>query len=177
MTRLQKIKEFIEGIVILAMAILLATDPVDGYPIVLILLGFTLIFYGIRYLVYFFTMARFMVGGRLSLYRALILINFGYLAETLTDVPTAYVLLYLTVIYAFSGLVDVLRASEARKYGAPSWKLKFFYGIFNLFLAAACIVFIKRTNIAVYIYCFGLFNSAIVKIITSFRKTTFIYIQ
>ncbi|MCR4832974.1 MAG: hypothetical protein K5900_05315 [Butyrivibrio sp.] len=177
MTRLQRIRAFVTGGITLYLAALMMLAPDEGYPVVLIFISLGLMFYGIRSLIYYFTMARFMVGGRMILYRAIVMLDFGYLTATLSDIPRIYVLIYLIVIHAFSALVEILRAGEDKRYGARSWKLKLSHGIVNLIIALVCIVFIGKHNTAVYMYSLGLMYSAIVRIVSAFRKTTFIYIQ
>jgi hypothetical protein len=66
---------------------------------------------------------------------------------------------------------------EARKKVAGPWKLKLGHGIINFLLALACVVFIKQTNTALIIYCIGLINSAVIQIISAFRRTAFVVIK
>ncbi|MCR5100231.1 MAG: DUF308 domain-containing protein [Butyrivibrio sp.] len=177
MTRLQKIKSFLSGFTMLIFAIILMLVPQDSYPIIILVISLGLIFYGLKILIYYFTMARYMVGGKNTLIKGVIILDFGFLAGSLTDVPAIYILMYLIIIHAFSGLVDILRVYESHKYGARSWKLQLIHGIVNIALAVICIIFIRNANTAVYIYCLGLIYSAIIRMITAFRKTTLIFIQ
>ena len=50
------------------------------------------------------------------------------------------VVIYLLIIYAFAGFVDVLRALEAKKYGAPYWKPKFITGVIEVLFAIALLI-------------------------------------
>ena len=177
MTAVQRIKEVISGLFMLIGALLLLTDPEYGYLLVVYLLAFILLIMGIRRLYYYFTMARYMVDGKETLYRGVILFDFGALTGSLTYVPKFYVLFYLIGIHAFSGLVEILRAREARLQGASSWKLKLIHGMVDLLMAIICIMFINEGSIAVLIYAIGLAYSAVIKIISAFRKTRFVYIQ
>ena len=93
MTRLQRIRAFVTGAITLYLAILMMLAPEEGYPVVLIFISLGLMFYGIKSLIYYFTMARFMVGGRMILYRAIVMLDFGYLTATLSDIPRVYVLI------------------------------------------------------------------------------------
>ena len=103
--------------------------------------------------------------------------DFGALTGSLTDVPQFYVLAYLIAIHAFTGLVEILRAREARSQGAKMWRMKMLHGIIDLVMAVICIIFINEESIAVLIYGIGLIYSAIIKISMAFRKTKFVYIQ
>ena len=177
MTKLQRVRGFLFGALTIMMAIILVVNPEDGYDAVLGLLSLSMAVSAIGALYHYFTMARFMVGGKYVLYRGVIFLDFAILTGTLTDLPEVLVLIYLVIIHAFSGAVELLRANEGRMYGARSWKVKFLHGCVNVLIAIACVVFINNHNTAVIIYSIGLIYSGITRIANSFRKTTFIYIQ
>ena len=177
MNTIQKITEIVMGILMLVVAVFMLLYPNDTYFFILMFLGFGLLATGIGVLIYYFTMAMFMVGGKVTLYKGVILIDFAILTLSFTDIPKVYILIYLAVVHAFSGFVEILRADETRKNGSKHFKLKLFHGFLNVIMAACCIIFIKKTNTAVLIYSLGLIYSAIIRIITAFRKTTFVYIQ
>ena len=174
MSGFQKVRNIATAILMLAAAIYLFIDPKGGYILVITLLGLTFMGYGLGILIYFVTMARHMVGGKLELYKGVILTEFGFLAFAANDIPRIYVLIYLAVIHLFSGLVEVLRAMEARGQGSH-WKLKYFHGIVDFGLAVLCMLFIRRTNTAVYIYAVGIAYSAVMRIAGALRKNTVVY--
>ena len=173
----QRIKNVLIGILIILGAVILIAFPEDGLIIASSILSLSLFFYGIKTLIYYITIARHMVGGRIMLYLAVVVLDLGMFTLMLTNIPKIYIVLYLVVVYAFSGAVDILRALEAKKYQAPLWRFSLVSGIINVFVAILCIVFIGSTNMIVYLYCAGLIYSAIVRIITAFRKTAIVYIQ
>lgn len=177
MTRFQKIKETVFGFIMLGYAVLLFVSPSNGYTSIIAILSLYFTLMGLRRLIYYFTMARFMVGGRGYLYTAIIMLDFGILTGTLEDVPHYYVLIYLIALHAFSGAIRILRALEARRYGAGSWKVKFSHGIFDVVLAMVCVIFIKHMSMAVIIFSIGLAYSSVLRIISGLRKTKFIYIR
>ncbi len=174
MSGFQRIRSITTAIVMLAAVIYLFLNPEGGYVLVITLLGLTFLGYGLGTLTYFFAMARHMVGGKMELYKGVILTEFGFLAFTAMDIPRIYVLIYLAVIHLFSGLVEVLRAMEAKGQGS-NWRLKYFHGIVDFGLAVLCILFIRRTNTAVYIYAIGVAYSAIMRIAGALRKNTVVY--
>ena len=138
-----------------------------GFLLVLFLLGITLLLYGLRCLVFYFTMARFMVDGKRIFYLGAIALDFGIVA------------LYLLGAHAFSGAVSILRALEARKLEAPDWKLKLPVGIVNIGFAAAALVFgllLGNMRDLTWIYAAGLIYSALENLISAFRKTAIVYI-
>ena len=172
----QRIKNVLIGVLIIISSVILMVLRDDGLVIVAAILCFSLLIYGIRSLVFYFSMARHMVGGRIILYLGIIVSDLGMFALMLTDIPRFYIVLYLLVIYAFSGVIGILRSLEAKKYRAP-WKLILVSGLINMTVAVLCIVFIKRGDMIVYFYSAGLIYSAAVRIFTAFRKTAIVYIQ
>lgn len=173
----QRIKNVLIGVLIILGAVILIAFPEEGIIITASILSLSLFVYGIKTLIYYITMTRHMVGGRIMLYLAVVVLDLGMFTMMLTNIPKMYIALYLVVVYAFSGAIDILRALEARKYQAPSWRFSLISGIINVVIAILCIVFIGSTNMIVYLYSAGLIYSAIVRIITAFRKTAIVYIQ
>ena len=173
----QRIKNVLIGILIILGAVILIAFPEEGIIITASILSLSLFVYGIKTLIYYITMTRHMVGGRIMLYLAVVVLDLGMFTMMLTNIPKMYIALYLVVVYAFSGAIDILRALEAKKYQAPSWRLSLISGIISVVIAILCIVFIGSTNMIVYLYSAGLIYSAIVRIVTAFRKTAIVYIQ
>ena len=176
MIKYQRIKEIMQALLMIAVAVSLFQDQVDGILIILAVLSVVYTLRGIGTLIYYFTMARFMVGGRSLLYTGMIMLDFGMLTGTLTDVPHHIILLYLASVHAFSGFVKIMRSRETGRFGG-SWKIKMFHGILDIAAALACIVFIKRYEAAIIIYASGMIYSGILHFISAFRKTKFVYIQ
>ena len=173
----QRIKNILIGIAIILGALILIAFPEDGIIITASILSLSLFIYGIKTLIYYVTMARHMVGGRIMLYLAVVVLDLGMFTMMLTNIPKIYIVLYLVVVYAFAGVVSILRALEAKRYQAPMWKLSLISGIINVVIAILCIIFMRSTNMIVYLYCAGLIYSAIVRIVTAFRETAIVYIQ
>ena len=177
MTSFQKITNMLWGLSTIAIAIAMFLFPRNSYVYVLLILSVGMLISGVGFLGYFFVMARYMVGGKLTLYKGVILLDFALLTVSLTDVPRYYVIFYLVVVHAFTGFVEILRAREARSYGARIWVLKFVHGVVDIALALCCIIFIRKTNTAVFIYSIGLVYSGIMRLVTAFRKTPLVYVQ
>ena len=173
----QRIKNLLIGILIILGAVILIAFPEEGIIITASILSLSLFVYGIKTLIYYITMTRHMVGGRIMLYLAVVVLDLGMFTMMLTNIPKMYIALYLVVVYAFSGAIDILRALEAKKYQAPSWRFSLISGIISVVIAILCIVFIGSTNMIVYLYSAGLIYSAIARIVTAFRKTAIVYIQ
>lgn len=179
MTKLRRIKEVLWGLLMIFCALILFLAAEEGYYLITFLLSISLILSGGRSLVYYFQLARHMIGGKWILYKGICLMDLGLFTLTLMDIPVLYVMLYLLIVHAFAGLVDILKAFEARKIESPAWKKSMSYGICNLLVGLLPFLGILTHNslrIAVYTYSAGLLYSAIVRIGTSFRKTAIVYI-
>ncbi len=170
--------KILTGVIMIAVAILFITDPdEDVYMAVIVILALGLAVKGIRDILFYFTMARHMVGGKVILFQGVIILDFALFTASLADVPIIYIMLYLIGIHGFSGVVETLRATESRRTVDGPWKLKLGHGLVNFALALLCLIYIKQTDMAVLIYSLGLIYSGVMRIISAFRRTTFIVIQ
>lgn len=178
MSKAQRLKSFCEGILILLVAALLFTAPEDeaGYLLVTLILSVSLILAGVRMLIYYFSMARHMVGGKAVLFRGVILFDLGMFTHSLANVPRIYLMLYLLIIHLFAGLIDVLRAFEAKKQGG-AWRGTLAVGIANVLVGAACVAFARSVQSLVWIYSGGLIYTACIRIVSAFRRDAIVYIQ
>lgn len=182
MSQWQRIKSFFIGIFLLLFAVVMLTIPEEEYDVITIIIALMMIVYGLRLLFYYGTMAKHMVGGKSILYEAIIILDLGLFTISLSStVSNPYIILfYLLTIYAFTGVIDILRAFEAKNNGARSWRFKFFSGIvmvvFAILLVVLSIAF-KQREILLDGFCISLAYAAIVRIVNAFRKTAIVYIQ
>ena len=130
MTKIQRIRTIFESLMLLLCAALLFLAPDKGYQVIVRILSIVLIVNGMRYLIFYFAMARNMVDGKLILFYGIIALDLGLLAYTLQNIPPIYIVLYLLITHLFSGVVDVLRAMEARRLGSR-WRLNIAIGAAN----------------------------------------------
>ncbi|MBR4394417.1 MAG: hypothetical protein IKT07_10415 [Oscillospiraceae bacterium] len=173
----QRFTHVLTGLAMIALGVLMMLEPEDCVVIAAGLLSISLTVRGIRYLVYYFTMARHMVGGKLMLYVSIISLDLGLFTATLLDTPRFYIFLYLIAAYAFSGVINLLRGLEARNYGGAAWKHSIIHGGVCILIALASVVFIRSADVLVVFYSAGLIYSALIRIATAFRRTAIVYIQ
>ncbi|MBR5116761.1 MAG: hypothetical protein IK096_06820 [Lachnospiraceae bacterium] len=176
MTVAQRIENFVIGGVMLILGAALLSQDADAYPAIVSLYCLALELQGIRLIWYYFAMARHMVGGRSILYRGVLFINFGVFTGTLLSVPQIYILAYLTGTLAFSAVIDLLRANEARGIRGP-WKLKTFQGAVKLLIALICLIFMHSPALVVDIFSVGFIFSALMRIVNACRRTPVITIS
>ena len=177
MNKLKTIGGLLSGLLLLLLGLTLIVYHSKGYLIVIIVLSITFVIKGIRKMIYYFSMARCMVGGQKILVDGIILLELGVFAATLSQVPKIYVVIYLVFTLMFGGVVYFLKALEEKKHNAPGWQLKIAAAGVHLALGVACFFALRYTDIAVVIYGISLCYTAIVKIMHTFRKTEMIYIQ
>ena len=118
MTKFQRLTSIVSGALLLILALLVLFVPEDAYLIILLFFAVTMLIDGIRNLVYYFTMARNMVGGLTIFYRGVLTLDLALFTLSLPGLPELYISLYIVGSYAFLGIVDILRALEAKKRGA-----------------------------------------------------------
>ena len=177
MTAMKRINVFVLGIFKILFAVLFAVDPEDGVDIILLVLAFSLLLYGIKMFVYYFSLAQHMNGGLTVLYRAAVIFDLGLFAMKMPEFPVFYLTIYLVILHGFDGIAAILKALESKRLEAPSWKLGFSYGTLSVFTAVLCLILRKSVNIAVVIYALGLMYSGTINIVQSIRKTASIYVQ
>lgn len=176
MTKLQRIRTVFEGLMMMLCAAVLILVPDSGYLIIALILSVILIVSGIRSLLFYFLMARNMVGGKLILFQGIIALDLGAFALSLQDIPPVYIVLYLLIVHLFSGVIGVLRAMEAKRMEGR-WKLSLAIGIANILLAFTCGFCLRSTTLLTYVYVIGLLYSACLHIAQAFRKSAIVYIS
>jgi uncharacterized membrane protein HdeD (DUF308 family) len=180
MTSTRKALDILAGLLQIAVAAVVVMLPDIGFKIAFDSLIVLSIISGIKELAYYFTMARYMVGGKTILYRGLIMLDFGIFSLSMSDnVPQSFIVAYLMGIHAFSGVIRIMRARESRRLGS-SWKLSMSMGVANILIAVFAVVagYAMHSHTAVAdVYAAGLIYAGLGRIINSFRKTAVAFIQ
>lgn len=174
--RLQRIANLALSLLMIACGVVLLLDPEEGLFAVAFVLSLALVLYGARMLVYYVTMARHMVGGLSLLFMAVITIDIGAFALTIIEDPRLSIVLFLVSYNAFTGILSIARGFEAKSLES-SWMLSVAHGLVNIALAVLCLMSIGSDAIVIAIFCLGLFYSAVVRLVSVFRRTEIIYIQ
>ena len=176
MTKWQRVWRVVSGLLMVLEGVLLIELKEQGLLFISAILSLSLVVAGLRALVYYFTMARHMVDGKIILFFGMILLDLGLFATTLLDSSAIYIILYLLAIHSLSGALDVLRALEARRLKAPSWRIQLAEGIANLLIVLACIVFSRSLRMTVYLFSAGIIYRACLRILSAFRRSAIVYI-
>ncbi len=177
MSFVQRIKSVLMGMLILVIGII--AEIADGeYMILFVALFFclALIVAGIRYIFFYFQMARHMIGGLNQLVTGIVLIDAGLVLLMLNGKPNIFVALYLVGINVFSGCLTAYRALVQKQMGERHWKLRFFRGALSVLLGIGCLFFVTSSDYLMAIYGFSLIASGILRIVEAFRPTDIVYI-
>ncbi len=165
----RRIRDIGIGVLKIILGMILILAPGNGHLVVALVLGVALLIYGIRNIIYYFTMARFMVGGRMILYLGVLILDAAGVFIILANDSVFYIMIYLIVIFLASGVIDLLRALEEKQMFVSAWKIQLVSAVVNLLVVVACIIFIRSEEICIYIYAGGLMYSALAGIIAAIR--------
>lgn len=176
MTKWQRLKSVFGGVFALIAVPFLMLDPELGCALIVVILGASAALKGLRMLLYYFSMARHMVGGKSILYQGIIILDFGLFTIGFARIPGQYIMVYLLLGHLFYGLVGVLRAMEIRKKNMGSWRLKLISGAGDIALGLLCLVQINSVRTMVAVYCLGVLWAAAGRIVAAFRRTAVAYV-
>ena len=175
MGKAKRVSYGILGLLLILCSVLMACLPQYGYQIVLLVLELTLLVYGIKQLLFYFFMARHMVGGIRIFYQSILILDAGFFALSLHDMPRQYVMMYLVGGMLISGFLDAARARDIRRQNSPHWKYTMFSGLVKIGIFFACLFHIDSELLITLIYSVGLLHSGVERIVTAFRQTAIVY--
>jgi len=168
---------FITGLGMVAGGVLSVVLPEVAVSVILLVLRIWLTLAGIRYIVYYISMARHMVDGIYIFYKGIFLFDVGIFSLCFENLPPMYAMMFLVFNLAVAGGVDVMRANEQRKLEVSDWLFKMLFGIFQILIALACFFFLNSVRAITIVYGVGLGYSGIVRIILAFRRRAIVYTQ
>lgn len=181
MSRMQRIKHVLAGFFLFVCGLIMLIEAEVGFMLISFILGAGFVLSGLRSLVFYFSMAKHMVGGQTFIIRGVIAIDIGITFLTVSmDGTLLLVIAYVMVCHAIAGVIDILRALESKRMGAAAWKMNCSYGVVNLIMALMAIIcgfFLQSVEIVVWLYSCQLLYSSVVRIGSAFRKTAIVFIQ
>jgi uncharacterized membrane protein HdeD (DUF308 family) len=180
MTKARRVTNIFQSIIMILFSLVLFINPENSISIVIGIVGLGMTLNGIRSLIYYFSMAKHMVGGKTVLYRGIIFLDIGILTSSLADAPGRSLIIYISAVCIFTGFVAILRAREEKSWGSRRWIGKLVYGSIYILIAGAvlyCGFAWDMPEVAVDAYALGLVWSAAGKIASAFRRTAIVYIQ
>ncbi len=177
MGKAKRIMYVVTGLFMIASSVIMSVFYEVGYIVVLIILEIMLFAHGIRLLFYYFTLARYMVGGISIFYKGILFLDSGLFALNMDDIPRPYAMVYLVGCLIVSGVIDVMRANTARKLESAHWKYQCSSGIIKIIVSVICLCLINSPAMLTIIYSLGLLHAGIGRIATAFRETDIVYVK
>ena len=169
MTKWQKLRNILLSASMILIGVAMLVFGEKAYMGIISVFSLVLEIMGLRMLWFYFRMARHMVGGWSILFRGILFFDFGLFTGSLVWVPKGYILMYLAGTLAFSGIVNIIGASEAKRIES-SWKFKTFQGIVKIQFAISCLIFMRSEVRVVNICAIGFILSAVMSIANTFRR-------
>ena len=167
------------GIIMILFALLLMMSPTEGFPVVTMIIGISIFVRGVGTMIYYFRMAKHMVGGKYVLYRGIFYLDLGLFILSLTNDQLVYMIFYIAIMTILSGVVDLLRARESKKLKAPQWIFSAVWGVVCVLFGIAVIVSMTvfhDTAAAVYVFAGSLIGGAVHRIAGALRRTEIVYV-
>lgn len=180
MTKFRRFAYFLTGILTILGGLIMLCNSTNGMMLTMLVISLILIAYGVRKLHFYSALARHMVGGKKTLYLGLISFDFGLFTIALSDEHPMYPIIYLTVFFIVTGVIDFLKAFEEKKYRAPGWLFRLIVSIFTIFLGIGTVIIglvIKNVEVITALFSIIMIYFGVARIIKAFRKTDIVYIQ
>ena len=177
MGKFKRIWHIFSSTLMIGYAVIMMLYPDDALTDVSFIVSLILLVTGLKYIFYYMFMAQHMVGGKVILYYGVFLFDLGAFAVSIMDQSKAIIIIYLIAVHLFAGVVDIVRSLRNRKEGYPVWRSDMGRGVINVILALICLIFMRSTDVLVYVYSIGLIYLAVLRIGTAFKKTAIVYIQ
>ena len=175
MSLVKKILTLITSLLMIIVAVGLVIEPEIGYYIMISILIGVLLVKSIQSVWYYFSMARHMVGGLFYFYQAVLFVDLTLAAPILLIAPRWIVALYLNGLIAFSGVLDILRATDQKKMQWPQWKLRMVLGLSKVLFAIVAMVAMRSPEMLTRIYSFVLVYTAIMRVMSALRSENVVY--
>ena len=140
-------------------------------------IGITLVYYGVRYILYYLTHAQHMVGGKWFLLIGLIMFDMGVFAVAVYDKAQMITLIYIISANLIAAVLGLIRTIGDKKDNNPAWKIHLAQCIAGFTQVILCVIFIRSTTIPICLYCIYTIYTCVLVIISAFKKTAIVYVQ
>jgi len=177
MSKKKRVWNILVAIFMIQSALLLMLIPEEAFLLIAVFVGLMLTFRGIKFLFYYGTHAKHMIGGKKILLVGLLMFDAGVFSTALLDQAQIIMIFYVVAIHLVAAVLNFARAVSNKGDGNSGWKIDLAQGIGNIAQVVLCMIFAGFVEIPVFIYCAGVIYSAILKIIASCKKTAIVYVQ
>lgn len=177
MNKLNRTLNIFKGLVTLAIGlVILLVDTSLGYVVACLIIGIFITCKGIGKLIYFFSSARHMVGGRIIFINSVVYIDLGLVSIFVLLETPALAMAYLVCVFMLDGVIDITRCVELKKNDSKKWILKLIKGLITILIGIVCIVSSQSIDVALLIFGIGWIVLAVEDFIAAFSKSAIQYI-
>ena len=177
MSKARRIFKIIGAVVIIQIALILMLIPDIAFRLIGVIFALMLIFYGLKFIIFYITHASHMVNGKWFLVLGLILFDVGVFASLMDDPPKLFIITYVAGAHLIGAILRLIRAVGNKKDNNPGWIIDCMQSLGNFIQVAVCIIFSQFVEVPVFIYCSGLIYSSILQIIQACKRTAIVYVQ
>ncbi|MCQ2802440.1 MAG: DUF308 domain-containing protein [Bacilli bacterium] len=151
--------------------------PIDSSSdIIAFIIGILISIKALKGLVYYFTSAKNMIGGRRILINNIILLDFGLVSFFVTIKHSELAMLYFIILLTIFAGIDILRAIEIKNSDGKRWIFRLIKGIITLILGILCMIFIKSPYIMATIFGIAWLIYGLSGAVQVFKRTSIGYI-
>ena len=158
-------------------AVILMLIPDSAYEVLALGISITLVYYGVKYIIYYLTNAQHMVGGKWFLLIGIIMFDMGVFVTAVYDRAQRLTLIYIISSHFIAAMLGLIRTVGDKKDCNPAWKIHLAQCIGSFIQVILCVIFINSGMIPLYLYCIYAIYNAVLMIISAFRKTAIVYVQ
>lgn len=177
MSKIKRVLTVFSGFLMIIFAITLLYVPEDAFWLASFVIALVLLEKGIFHIFYYLLMAHHMVGGKIILFYGVFMFDLGVFAVSISDKSRWIIIIYLIAVHLIIGGIETVRAIRSKKEGHTKWKFDIVRGIINILIAVVCILSIHSSTLLLLIFCTSMIYTAIVEIVSAFKKTAVVYIQ
>ena len=177
MTKVRRIFKIIGAVLLIHIALFLMLIPQIALQLIAVMFSVILIFYGLKFILFYITHASHMVNGKWFILLGLLLFDIGVFASLMQNQSKLLTIAYIAGAHLVGAILRLIRAVGNKKDNNPGWIIDCMQSIGNFIQVAVCIIFSQYVEVPVFIYCSGLIYSAILSIIQACKRTAIVYVQ
>lgn len=177
MTKVRRIFKIIGAVLLIHIALFLMLIPQIALQLIAVMFSVILIFYGLKFILFYITHASHMVNGKWFILLGLLLFDIGVFASLMQNQSKLITIVYIAGAHLVGAILRLIRAVGNKKDNNPGWIIDCMQSIGNFIQVAVCIIFSQYVEVPVFIYCSGLIYSAILQIIQACKRTAIVYVQ
>ena len=177
MSKIRRVLTILASLIAIEGSVAIMMMPEIAYKVLALGIGMTLVYYGVRYIIYYITNAQHMVGGKWFMLIGIIMFDMGAFATAIFDRAQVITMIYIIATHFVVTVLGAVRTVGDRKDNNPRWKISLAQCIAGFIQVTLSLIFINHSMIPLYLYCIYAIYTSILMIISAFKKTAIVYVQ